>query len=340
MTLVRALQSEHSVAAKEAAKKELKQLVNLKTWKYLRRAEDASPSVHTRETPCSMFLKPKYDARGLFTLWKARLVDGGHMTDPERYDPHEKTSPTTSLEVVMLLLAIAATKKHQVESFDVPGAYLNANLERGRFHKMRISKRIAQLLVEVDPQASQFVQPDGTILVEIQKSLYGLPEAAKLWYEYLSGALRDGGYRQCPAYDPCLFVRFGANDQVSMVGVYVDDCLHVYRGDNMRRHLYDSLNNANLRDLKIEQLTQSSSISFLGLNIERKGPQEIFVNQKGYLDTLLEQYSEEIEAFPGNQAQTPCGEDIFRPVYSEVNEDPLPGKNSSRYRVGLQWVMY
>jgi histone deacetylase 1/2 len=310
------------LAAKDAAKRELRQLINLKTWKYLKRVEDASPSVHTRETPCSMFLKPKFDARGLFTLWKARLVDGGHMTDPERYDPHEKTSPTTSLEVVMLLLAIAVTKKLQVEGFDVPSAYLNANLEQGRFHKMRISKRIARILVEVDPQAAEFVQPDGTILVEIRKSLYGLPEAAKLWYEYLSGALKDGGYRQCP-HDPCLFVRFGAGEQVSIVAIYVDDCLHVYHGDNMRRHLYNSLNNANLKDLKVEKLTHESSISFLGLNVERKGPREIFVNQKGYLDNLLDQYSEDIEAFPRNQSQTPCGEDIFRPNYSVEDQVPV-----------------
>jgi len=187
---------------------------------------------------------------------------------------------------------------------------------------MRISKRIAQLLVEVDQQARDFVQPDGTILVEIQKSLYGLPEAAKLWYEYLSGALRDGGYRQCP-YDPCLFVRFGTGEQVSIVAIYVDDCLHVYNGENMRRHLYQSMLNANLKDLKVEQLRPNSSISFLGLNIERRGPQELFVNQKGYLDSLLEQYAEDIESVPGNQAQTPCGEDIFRPSYNQADQEPV-----------------
>ena len=38
-----------------------------------------------------MFLKAKHDAQGKLTLWKARLVNGGHMTDPKRYDPFEKT---------------------------------------------------------------------------------------------------------------------------------------------------------------------------------------------------------------------------------------------------------
>jgi len=202
MSLVKALQSEHSDAAKEAAKKELLQLVRLKTWKYLRRAEDATPSVHTRETPCSMFVKPKYNAEGIFTLIKARLVDGGHRTDPERYDPHEKTSPTVSLEVVMCLLAIAMERGWRIEGFDVPGAYLNANLKPGHFHKMRIGKKIASLLQQVDPSCREFVQQDGTLLVEIQKSLYGLPEAAQLWYEYLSGALVHAvSLRSMPIYE-------------------------------------------------------------------------------------------------------------------------------------------
>ena len=63
-----------------------------------------------------MFLKPKYDARGEFTLWKARLVDGGHMTDPLRYEPMEKTAPTTTLEIVLTLLVIAAARRYEVLS--------------------------------------------------------------------------------------------------------------------------------------------------------------------------------------------------------------------------------
>ena len=179
---------------------------------------------------------------------------GVHRTDPERYDPHEKTSPTVSLKVVMSLIARAVEKGWEIEDFDVPGAYLNANLKPGHFHKMRIGKKVASLLQEVDPTSRQFVQEDGTILVEIQKSLYGLPEAAQLWYEYLSGALKNGGYRQCP-YDPCLFMRGTSNSQVSIVAIYVDECLHIYSSQNIRSQLYASLRNAKLHDLKIEQLT-------------------------------------------------------------------------------------
>lgn len=326
MSLAKALSSEVGDAAKEAAKREIKQLVDLKTWVYLREPSDASPSVHDRETSCSMFLKPKYLANGAFSLWKARLVDGGHLTDPERYDPFEKTSPTVQLELVFVLLNLAVSHRMEVEGFDVPGAYLNATLKTGRFHKMRINKRIARLLMEVDPNASRYEQRDGSILVEIRKSLYGLPEAAQLWYEYLSGALRQGGYTMCPL-DPCLFMRKkgGSSREISIIAIYVDDCLHVYRGANIRNELYASLRNAKLNNLKVDVLTVTSPISFLGLNIQKSSedPRNIIVNQKGYLENLLDHYEEEIESYRG-QARTPCDEHIFKPQYNAEDSVAIP----------------
>ena len=306
MSLSKSLQSEHSDAAIEAAKKELKQLVDLKTWVYIRSRQDASPSVHTRETPCSMFLKQKYNSRGEFLLWKARLVDGGHRTDPNKYDPFEKTSPTVSLEIVMILLCMAVKERLEMESFDVPGAYLNSSLQPGRFHMMRISKSIAKILTQVDPRARSFVQEDGSVLVEIRRSLYGLPEAAKLWNDYLTKALTDGGYRVCP-HDPCLFIRRRGQTEVSIIAIYVDDCLHIYRGANIYRELYESLRRANLKDLKIDKLEARGSISFLGLSISRD-KWNLFVNQEGYLTNLMDAFAEPYRLKP----KTPLGEDGFK----------------------------
>ena len=85
-------------------------------------------------------------------------------------------------------------------------------------------------------------------MVEIRKSLYGLPEAAQLWYDYLSNALKDGGYTECP-WDPCIFKRTKANGNYSII----DDCLHVHKGEDIKNELYAALRNANLHDLKRER---------------------------------------------------------------------------------------
>jgi hypothetical protein len=57
--------------------------------------------------------------------------------------------------------------------------------------------------------------------------------------------------------------------------------------------------------------------------MERPEMQLIGVNQKGYLESLLESYEEDIGAIPANRANTPCSEDIFRPNYSGEDLEPV-----------------
>lgn len=213
---------EWAIMAKDAAKSELRQLVKIKSWRYLKSRRDASESVHQQVTPCSMFLKPKHNSEGTFLLWKARLVGGGHRTDPNVYEPFEKNSPTVPLEVAMLQLGSAASQNGNVEVFDIPCAYLNAVLDKDKQQMMRIPKDIADLLVEVDPEAKKFRAEDGTTsLVQILRALYGYPESARLWYEYLSSALRNSGYTVCPS-EPCLFRKVNyQSKEYSYVSIYV-----------------------------------------------------------------------------------------------------------------------
>jgi hypothetical protein len=143
-----ALRSEYAKEAEEAALAELAQLIKIKAWKYIKNLSEATPSVHKNITPCSMFLKPKHDTTGAFLLWKARLVAGGHRTDPSAYDPVEKHSPTIPIEVAMLQLGIASYEKANVEVFDIPCAYLNAHLAPEKRQLMRFSKSISRLILK------------------------------------------------------------------------------------------------------------------------------------------------------------------------------------------------
>jgi hypothetical protein len=105
---------------------------------------------------------------------------------------------------------------------------------------------IADLLVKVDPEARKFRQPDGTILVQVLRALYGFPESAKLWYEYLSSTLKNAGYTVSPS-EPCLFKKQCSRTKAwSIVSIYVDDCLHAYNSEAMRRELYAKMRDANL----------------------------------------------------------------------------------------------
>ena len=51
------------------------------------------------------------------------------MTDPNIYDPYELYAPTVPLEVAKMQLGLASYAKAEIEVFDIPTAYLNAQLE-------------------------------------------------------------------------------------------------------------------------------------------------------------------------------------------------------------------
>ena len=317
MPIGQALKSNYAELAEQAACDELLQLVKIKSWKYLKSRKDASQSIHMKETPCSMFLRPKHDTKGTFLLWKARLVGGGHRTDPNVYEPFEKNSPTVPLEVAMFQLGNAARQNGNIEVFDIPCAYLNAELDKDKQQLMRIPKNIAALLLKVDPEAKKFVQEDGTILVQILRALYGYPESARLWYEYLSAALRNAGYTVSPS-EPCIFRKLNyQTKEYSYVSIYVDDCLHTYNSERLRRELYTGLKNANIKAPKVQQLNLANDVSYLGMNISMKGPKRITISQPGYIKEIIDEYK------PKKTYPTPCDENIFKRPVSELEGESV-----------------
>jgi hypothetical protein len=85
----------------------------------------------------------------------------------------------------MMVLSLSVIESTDLEAIDFPAAYLlYADLEHPQL--MRLDKELSKELVEVDRNYTNFLQPDGTIFVELIKALYGLPEASKLWFTHLS----------------------------------------------------------------------------------------------------------------------------------------------------------
>ena len=72
----------------------------------------------------------------------------------------------------------------------------------------------------------EYIQDDGILLAQLEKSLYGLREACKLWFDLLTNALKELGFTSC-TYEQPLFKR--GDDEV--ITVHVDDLLLTYTGD-------------------------------------------------------------------------------------------------------------
>ena len=63
---------------------------------------------------------------------------------------HETTSPTVSLESVFMTSAIEAQKGREIVVADIPGVYLDADVDEKRI--ARFDCTMAEILVRIDPK--------------------------------------------------------------------------------------------------------------------------------------------------------------------------------------------
>jgi hypothetical protein len=75
-----------------------------------------------------------------------------------------------------------------------------------------------------------FIHPPAGVVIskkqvcKLNRSLYGLKQAAATWYKTISTVFTMKlGFKQCTS-DPCIFVRFDGPDAV-YIALYVDDLL-------------------------------------------------------------------------------------------------------------------
>ena len=96
---------------------------------------------------------------------------------------------------------------------------------------MVIGVEETKILIELEPSWAPFVRKDGTIVVLLIGGLYGMPQAALLWYERLSKTMAQAGYSPCCEMDRSCFVRHDPDGTVSIVLVHVDDLAHFHSKD-------------------------------------------------------------------------------------------------------------
>jgi hypothetical protein len=63
---------------------------------------------------------------------------------------------------------------------------------------VRLDKEITRRVVRLRPTFKKFVNPNGTLIVRLNKALYGCIESAKLWYDNLCTTFQSMGFLPNP----------------------------------------------------------------------------------------------------------------------------------------------
>jgi hypothetical protein len=261
-------------------------------------ARHLSPPAARDVIRSSMFLKEKFDATGNFEKLKARLVAGGDMQDPSDYD--DISSPTAATSSIFILAALAGVEKRRVYTVDIASAYLNADMGDKTTVHMRLDKTVASMLCEAVPAYSEFLEPKGSMVVRLQKALYGCIQSAKLWYDHLSATLVADGFVNNP-HDPCVLSKTVNGVQIT-VAFHVDDLFITSVSDRLCQDLLAMLR-ARYKTITVHE---GRVHSYLGMRFEFADRGRVKVTMDKYIADILADY----QITRGQK--TPAGADLFQ----------------------------
>jgi hypothetical protein len=114
------------------------------------------------------------------------------------------SSPTVATESVLLTCTIDAFEGRDIATVDIPGAFLQAEME-GIVH-VRLTDIVVDALQKIDPIYYDYSTYEGNkkvMYVQLQKALYGTLQAPMLFWKKLSCQLLEWGFTINP-YDSCV----------------------------------------------------------------------------------------------------------------------------------------
>ena len=248
--------------------------------------------------PCMMFMKKKMNkVTKQLEKWKARLAAGGHMQDADLYPKKDITVPTLDHSALLTFLSSMMKRKGvRFHAMDFPGAYLSADLETEIY--MTINKQNTDILVEHKPELKEYVRDNGTIITKIQKALYGLKEAGKLFRDKLVNLFDDFGLKEIPS-NKCIFKKELSNGKTFFVCVYVDDVI-IATDDEDTRIAFLKHCQKEFPDIS---MNSDDAFSFLGMAISFDYNKKLINYDNAlYIQELADTYNINEESFmPFNQ---------------------------------------
>jgi hypothetical protein len=201
----------------EAVRSKMAQLHDRKVMKLVH-SRELTPEEWREALAYLMFLKRKWCGKV-----KGRGCADGRKQ--RRYtDRADAASPTVATEAVFLTVVIDALENCDVAVIDIPGAFMQVDLDDETIH-VRLTEKMVELLLEIDHELyeSYLVRERGEMVmyVELLKALYGTMRAARLFWEWLSKQLVDWGFTPNP-YDSCVVNKMVDGKQLT-VAWHVDD---------------------------------------------------------------------------------------------------------------------
>nr|GEW97344.1 putative RNA-directed DNA polymerase [Tanacetum cinerariifolium] len=225
--------------------------------------------------------KSKRNEKNEVTRYNARLVAQGFSQKPG-IDYKETYSPVMDAITFTCLISLAVSRNLEMRLMDVVTATVSINLE------MRLMDVVtAYLYGSIDNDIYMKIpeslssKPKEMYSIKLQRSLYGLKQSGRMWYNCLSDYLISKEYKS-NIICPYVFIK-KTTSWFIIIAVYVDDLNIIGTNKEINKVVIQLKEEFEMKD-------RGKTKYCLGLQIEHM-PNGILVHQSNYTEMVLKRFN-------------------------------------------------
>ena len=245
----------------EAMKEEITNLKRMNTWILV----DREPQMKVLKGTWAFRLKRTPD--GVAYRHRSRFCVRG---DQQEYGVNyfETFAPVVQWSTIRLLLILILTNRWTTRVIDYTNAFPQANIDTD---------------IYVEMPALFGNRDGGDKVLKLKKSLYGLKQSPRTFYQHLSQGLQTRGWVPSEI-DPCLFMK---NEMICVI--YVDDTIFAGPSQSAIDKEVKLLGiKHNSEDRPFEFRDEGEVSAFLGIKITKLNDQEFYLSQPGLITKVLQ----------------------------------------------------
>lgn len=260
-----AMASPEAAKWKAALDKEMRSCTEQHVWTLVRR--DQLPR-GANVLPCKEVFKVKLDEHGEVAEYKARFTPKG-FRQKHGVDFFDTFARTGQYKTLRVALSLVAKWDHELAQFDVPTAFLNADVEEDIYMEL--------------PEGYE----QAGMVCKLHKSLYGLKQAPRNWDKLVHTFITTDMAFKATVSDPSLYSKRSRSGRLMLIYRFVDDMLGSYHADDLAE-FQQSVKLLQDR-FRIKQMT--SATWMLGMRIARdRKARTITLSQELYVTKALEKF--------------------------------------------------
>jgi Reverse transcriptase (RNA-dependent DNA polymerase) len=218
----------------------------------------------------------------------------------------EASSPTVSIESLMISCTIDAKEGRDVAILDIPGAFMQVDMDE--VVHMRLEGTMADLVVKLSPKTyEKYITYEGNkrvLYVQLKKALYGTLRASLLFWKRLTEVLKGWGFVVNP-YDRCVANKIVNGKQCTILW-HVDDLKISHHDPKVVSSIIAQLETEFGKEAPLS-ITRGKVHDYFGMRIDYTSAGKVNITMIPYIETMLEELPEDMDGV----SSTPAGNHLF-----------------------------